>query len=89
MSQESAYIQLKLDPIFKLLLAKSGLASQASLSRFWRRCDDQTITSLQALNQVLIDKVRLAANQTELLIDIDSTHADTYGHQEQSDFNAH
>lgn len=81
--------QLRIDPIFKLLLAKSSLASQASLSRFWRRCDDQTITSLQALNQAMLDKVRLAANQTELIIDIDSTHADTYGHQEQTDFNAH
>ncbi len=81
--------QLSADPIFKLLLAKPSLASQASLSRFWRRCDDQTITSLQTLNQVMLDQARLAANQTELIIDIDSTHADTYGHQEQADFNAH
>lgn len=28
-------------------------------------------------------------NDTELIIDLDSTHSDTFGHQEQTDYNAH
>lgn len=43
----------------------------------------------QSLNLVLIDKARLIRNDTELIIDIDSTHSDTYGRQEQTDYNAH
>lgn len=44
---------------------------------------------LQSLNQSLIDKARLIRNDTELIIDLDSTHSDTFGHQEQTDYNAH
>lgn len=44
---------------------------------------------LQALNQALLCQVRLIRNNTELVIDIDSTHLDTFGHQEQSNYNAH
>ncbi|GEN94179.1 transposase DDE domain protein [Pediococcus ethanolidurans] len=77
------------DPIFKLLLDKTTLASQASISRFWQRFDETTITSLQVLNQTLLDRGRLTTNQTELIIDVDLTHSDTFGNQENSDFNAH
>ncbi|SER99689.1 Transposase DDE domain group 1, partial [Pediococcus ethanolidurans] len=80
---------LRFDPIFKLLLDKPAIASQASISRFWQRCDETTITSLQVLNQTLLDRGRLTTNQTELIIDVDSTHSDTFGNQESSDFNAH
>lgn len=41
------------------------------------------------LNQTLLDRGRLTTNQTELIIDVDSTHSDTFGNQESSDFNAH
>jgi len=44
---------------------------------------------LQALNQSLIDKARLIRNDMELIIDVDSTHSDTFGRQEQTDYNAH
>lgn len=44
---------------------------------------------LQSLNQELIDKAPLIRNDTELIIDIDSTHSDTFGHQEQTYYNAH
>lgn len=43
---------------------------------------------LQSLNQALIDKVRLIRNDTELIIDVNSTYSDTFGHREQTDFNA-
>ena len=45
--------------------------------------------AFQTLNQALIDQARLLTNQTTTIIDIDSTHSDTYGNQEATDYNAH
>lgn len=33
--------------------------------------------------------MRTVRNDTEMIIDLDSTHSDTFGHQEQTDYNAH
>lgn len=77
------------DPIFHLVLGKKALASQASLSRFWVRVSEETIAQIQILNQALIDKARLKRNTTEMIIDLDSTHSDTFGNQEDANFNAH
>ncbi len=41
------------------------------------------------MNQALIDKVRLKRNTTEMTIDLDSTHSDTFGNQEGTNYNAH
>lgn len=68
-----AATSLRDDPTFKLLLAQPQLASQPSLSRFWQRCDEQTITSLQTLNQALLDQAWTGAKQQQLILDIDST----------------
>lgn len=80
---------LKEDPIFQLILNKETAASQPSLSRFWDRIDEKTIRQFQDLNQALIDKVRLKRNTTEMIIDLDSTHSDTFGNQEGTNYNAH
>ena len=80
---------LKEDPIFQLILNKETAASQPSLSRFWDRIDEKTIRQFQDLNQALIDKVRLKRNTTEIIIDLDSTHSDTFGNQEGTNYNAH
>lgn len=47
------------------------------------------MTQFQALNQALIDKVRLERHSTERVIDLDSTHSDTFGKQEAAHYNAH
>lgn len=88
-STDSSANLLKEDPVFQLILEKASLASQASLSRFWNRISEENIYQMQELNQAMIDKVRLARNTTELIFDLDSTHSDTYGNQEKSDYNAH
>ncbi len=80
---------LKEDPIFRLVLDKDGIASQASLSRFWDRITEATISQFQSLNQAIIDKARTKRNATELIIDLDSTHSDTFGNQEAANYNAH
>ena len=86
---DSAAHSLQRDPVFSLLLDQPTLASQPTLSRFLGRCSPKTIAALQHVNQALIDQVRLGTNQTTLIIDVDSTHSDTYGHQEATAFNAH
>ena len=72
-STDSSANLLKKDPIFKVVLDKSKLASQASLSRFWDSISEENISQLQELNQAMIDKVRLARNTTEMIFDLDST----------------
>lgn len=88
-SADSAANLLRQDPVFKAVLDRKELASQSSLSRFLDRLSEENIHELQALNQELIDKARLIRNDTELIIDLDSTHSDTFGHQEQTDYNTH
>ena len=65
------------------------MASQSSISRFYDRVVVETILTLQVFNQALIDKARLVRNDTNMVIDLDSTHSDTFGHQEQTAYNAH
>lgn len=88
-SADSAANLLRQDPVFKAVLDRKELASQSSLSRFLDRLSEENIHELQALNQELIDKARLIRNDTELIIDLDSTHSDTFGHQEQTNYNTH
>ncbi|TLQ08988.1 IS1380 family transposase [Marinilactibacillus psychrotolerans] len=88
-SADSSANLLRQDPVFQAVLGKKQLASQSSISRFLDRFTEENMDQLQALNQSLIDKARLIRNDTELIIDVDSTHSDTFGHQEQTDYNAH
>lgn len=77
------------DPVFTQMIEKDKLASQPSLSRFLDRFDSHSITSLLQANQVLLDKMHTHRESDAIIFDLDSTHADTYGKQEQSDYNAH
>lgn len=49
----------------------------------------ENIVQLQKVNQILIDKVRTIRNTNEMIFDLDSTHSDTFGNQEMTDYNAH
>ncbi|WP_034300444.1 IS1380 family transposase, partial [Alkalibacterium sp. AK22] len=88
-SADSSANLLRQDPVFQMVLGRKQLASQSSISRFLDRFTEENLKQLQSLNQSLIDKARLIRNDTELIIDIDSTHSDTFGRQEQTDYNAH
>lgn len=88
-SADSSANLLRQDPVFQVVLGRKKLASQPSISRFLDRFTEENVYELQALNQALIDQARLIRNNTEMIIDIDSTHSDTYGHQEQTDYKAH
>ncbi|MFD1068293.1 IS1380 family transposase [Oceanobacillus locisalsi] len=77
------------DPVFTQMMGKDSLASQPSLSRFLERFDSHSITALLQANQVLLDKVHTHRKSDAIIFDLDSTHADTYGEQEQTKYNAH
>lgn len=87
--EDDAADQLTHDPVFTQVLGTPALASQPSLSRFFKRFDAQALDQLQAANQELLDRVHHARQSKSLIFDLDSTHADTYGHQEKSSYNAH
>ncbi len=86
---DSAANILQHDPVLQTLSIDEPLASQSSISRFYDRVVVETILTLQVLNQDLIDKARLVRNDTNMIIDLDSTHSDTFGHQEETAYNAH
>ncbi len=80
---------LSKDPIFQSLLAKEQLASQPSISRLWNRLSQENISQLQEVNQILINKTRAIRNTNEMIFNLDSTHSDTFGNQEKTNYNAH
>ena len=88
-SEDDAADQLTNDSVFTQIIGTPTLASQPSLSRFFRRFDQTSIEQLQQANQELLDKVHLFRNSKALIFDLDSTHSDTYGAQEDTAYNAH
>lgn len=88
-SEDDAADQLTKDPVFTHVIGTPVLASQPSLSRFYSRFDEKSIELLNQANQELLDKIHSFRKSETLLIDLDSTHSDTYGDQESSSYNAH
>lgn len=86
--EDSAANRLKADPIFNQILA-IGCASQPTLSRFINNVTLSESNGLLRVAQKLADKALIKRNQQTMVIDIDSTHSDTFGNQEQTDYNAH
>ena len=88
-SEDDAADHLTNDPVFTQIIGTPALASQPSLSRFFRRFDQTSIEQLEQANQVLLDKVHSFRDSKALIFDLDSTHSDTYGQQESAAYNAH
>lgn len=76
------------DTCFNLALNRK-VASQPSLSRFINQIRLPDIFALQRFLAALTHFVLHQTNQHQLVVDLDSTHTDTYGQQEDSAFNAH
>ena len=87
--EDKANKELKNDPAFNCLLETEQSASQPTVSRFWNDLSDDVLTGMENLIDYLNDGSRFARQQKELVIDIDSTHFDTFGKQENTDYNAH
>jgi len=86
---DDASDHLRLDPVFTQILGKKALASQPTISRCLNHFDTKM---LQKLDHLLLDFVEkaYAVNQPEyVVLDVDSTHIDTHGCQENSAYNYH
>lgn len=81
--------ELTTDPVFTAILEKKALASQPTLSRFFNRMDESTLEQFHEL-MTKFRKIVYTVKVPELmLLDLDSTLLNTYGHQEGEDFNFH
>lgn len=86
---DDAADQLTNDPVMIRIIGTEALASQPSLSRFLDRFDTDSIDQLNQANQELLDRMRGYRDSDALILDLDSTHADTHGDQEAANYNTH
>lgn len=81
--------ELSYDPVLTAILGKKRLASQPTLSRFINRLDDNTLRQFYQLQREMRKIVYAVKNPDIIILDLDSTLLDTYGHQEGESFNFH
>ena len=81
--------ELTNDPILTAVLAKNALASQPTLSRFFNRLDNTTLNQFYDLMRRFRKVVYSIKKPEMILLDLDSTLLNTYGHQEGEGFNFH
>ena len=81
--------ELTNDPILTAVLTKKSLASQPTLSRFFNRLDDTTLNQFYDLMRRFRKVVYSIKKPEMILLDLDSTLLNTYGHQEGEGFNFH
>lgn len=77
------------DPVLTAIPDKKSLASQPTLSRFFNRMDKTTLNQFYILMRRFRKVVYAIKRPPLLLLDLDSTLLDTYGHQEGNGFNFH
>lgn len=81
--------ELTSDPVLTAVPGKQALASQPTLSRFFNRMDDATLRQFYDIMRKLRKVVYAIRKPQMILLDLDSTLLDTYGHQEGEGFNFH
>lgn len=81
--------ELKKDPVMTTILEKDSLASQPTLSRFWNRMDDDTLSQFDAISSKMREIIYSIRMPQQMLFDLDSTLLNTYGTQEGEGFNFH
>src|SRR5699024_10493978 len=86
---DSAANALRHDPIFKLILDEAEGSSQSTISRFFSESTEKNLDELNDLTQALIKLFHESQATQEMVLDLDSTHSDTFGNQESTDYNAH
>ena len=69
------------DPVLTAILDKKVLASQPTLSRFFNRMDETPLNQFYVLMRRFRKVVYAIKRPQLLLLDLDSTLLDTYGHQ--------
>jgi hypothetical protein len=77
------------EPVFKAILDKESLSSQPTISRFFNRMDDDTISQFEQIHSFLRQKIYSINTPQMVLLDIDSTLFETYGKQKGAKYNYH
>lgn len=77
------------DPVMTAVLGKGALASQPTLSRFFGRMDEDTLTQMNQIMRIMRRTIYSVNPPEQLLLDLDSTLLGTYGKQEGEAFNYH
>ena len=86
---DSAANPLRHDPIFKLILGEFEGSSQPTISRSFSESTEKNLAELNNLIQALVTLFHESQVTQEMVLDLDSTHSDTFGNQESTDYNVH
>lgn len=81
--------ELASDPVFCAVLGKDSLASQPTMSRFFNRMDQDSLSQFEQIFRLLRQKIYGISPPENILLDLDSTLLDTHGQQEGEGFNYH
>ena len=81
--------ELRTDPVFCTVLDKKSLASQPTMSRFYNRLDESTLSQMETIHRALRKTVYRIRRPEHVLFDLDSTLLNTYGNQKGEGFNYH
>lgn len=81
--------QLRDDPVFTSIVGKAALASQPTVSRCLNSFSEADIEKFNEILRALFEKVYDPTATKYIILDIDSTHVQTHGKQENSAFNYH
>ena len=87
--QDDASDELSNDPVFKSILEKNALASQPTVSRFFNRMNEETLSQFLTIGRILRKKIYSIQMPQAVILDLDSTLLDAYGRQEGRAFNFH
>ncbi|MDF0728902.1 IS1380 family transposase [Cytobacillus sp. S13-E01] len=80
---------LRYDPALTTILEKDYLASQPTMSRVNQLFDVEAMKQLQHVNDTLTERFHKLASPEDIILDLDSTNAATYGNQHGSKYNSH
>lgn len=81
--------ELAADPVFCAVLDKVSLASQPTMSRFFNRMDEESLSQFEQIFRLLRQKIYGIDSPENVLLDLDSTLLETHGRQEGEGFNYH
>ena len=77
------------DPTFKVILKGAKAASQPSICRMFQNMDQKAVDSLNDVLKAMREIVYALSLPLLVVFDVDTTHVDTYGHQEKAAYCTH
>ncbi len=81
--------KLREDPVFTSILEKEALASQPTVSRCINGFTGESLDQFNELLLQVLEKSYRLEGMKHIVLDIDSTHVQTYGEQEKRGYNYH